>query len=141
MTKVQTKNLSLRYHPKEDRMKLIINKESDDRIEFWITRRLCLSTLFRIDTYLESIDIQLKDKPLKKEQPLPEEKDIPLSYTDTTCHLLNNITFKLGKKKLRVLVSFFSDEFECETLLSVEDFLDFYKIMRSTFPKKEWGMI
>jgi hypothetical protein len=122
-------------------MKLIINKEDENRIEFWITRRLYLSTLFQLDTYLENMNIQPPKEKSEKKQKQPEKQEAEVSAPSTACHLLNNITFKLGKKKLRVWISFFARELECETVLSVEDFLDFYIMMRNTFPKKEWGII
>ena len=63
--KVQTKTLSLLYDPQEDRMKLIINKDDVDRIEFWVTRRFYFSLLFELETFLEKLQITVP----KPEQP------------------------------------------------------------------------
>ncbi len=141
MIKIQTKTLSLRYHPKEDRMKLIINKDEEDSIAFWITRRFYLSTLFKVDTYLESIDMEWKKTSLQKKESKNKEKELTSPNSAQESYLLNNIKLHIGEKRKRFFISFYSDHMECETIMTTDTFLDFYAMMKSTFPKNEWGII
>lgn len=144
MLKIQTKTLSLRYHPLEDRMKLIINKNEVDSIVFWITRRLYLSVLFELETYLESIEMN-KNLPSRhkkdKDHKSIKEKELSPSNIEVKNHLLSNIKLHIGEKRKRFFLSFHSESFECETIMTTDTFLDLYAMMKSTFPKNEWGLI
>lgn len=144
MQKIQTKTLSLRYYPQEDRMKFIINKNEENSIVFWITRRLYLSILFELDTYLESIDMD-KKIPSKyrkgKKQESGKEKELISSNAEPKSHLLSNIKLNIGEKRKRFFISFYSESLECETIMTTDTFLNFYAMMKSTFPKNEWGLI
>jgi len=145
MLKIQTKTLSLRYHPKEDRMKLVITTHDNDHIEFWITRRFYLSTLFELDTYLESIGMDnntlTTKREKKQEQNLSNDKESSLTNSTQESYLLHNIKLKIGEKRKRFFISFYSGSFECETIMTTDTFLDFYAMMKNTFPKNEWGII
>ena len=52
MLKIQIKTLSLRYDAHEDRMQLTLNKDHQDTVEFWVTRRFYLSVLFELEETL-----------------------------------------------------------------------------------------
>ncbi len=145
MTKIQTKILSLRYHPNEDRMKLIISTHNNGQIGFYITRRFYLSALFELDTYFESIGMDnntlIRKREKKQEKKLSNDKESSLLNSTRESHLLNNIKLKIGEKRKRFFISFHSNSFECETVMTTNSFLNFYAIMKSAFPKNEWGMI
>ncbi len=162
MIKVKTKTLSLLYHPIEDRMKLIINKEEDDRIEFWVTRRFYFSLLFELDTMLEGLQITpppfrkkneheklpKKDKKSKNATAVKKKSGEPKT-ADTAKPkelkregaLLENINIRFSQKSKEFVFLFKSDKVEAESVLKQEQFLDFYNILKSTFPKGEWGMM
>lgn len=144
MQKIQTETLSLRYHPQEDRMKLVINKNGVNSIAFWITRRLYLSILFELDTYLENIGMEekipSKHKKVKEQEPI-KEKELVSSNSEPKSHLLNNIKLNIGEKRKRFFISFYSESLECETIMTTDTFLNFYAMVKSTFPKNEWGLI
>jgi len=144
MRTIQTKTLALRYHPKEDRMKLVLNQNKENAIEYWITRRLYLSLLFDLDTYLESIGMD-KEVPSTykkdKEQKPTNDKVHSSSSTEAEKYLLTNIKLNIGEKRKRFFIVFYSDSIECETFITKDAFLNFYAMMKNTFPKKEWGII
>ena len=141
MLKIQTKTLSLRYHPREDRMKLIINKGEEDSLSFWITRRFYLSTLFHIDTYLESIDMEWKKSSNSKKEKKTKNEELLSKNTSQKIYLLDNLKLSTGEKRKRFFISFHSESFEWETLITTDTFLNFYAMMKNTFPKNEWGII
>jgi len=159
MIKVKTKTLSLLYHPGEDRMKLIVNKNEKDQIDFWITRRFYFSLLFELDTMLEELQIvpppfrkknsctplagkNEKSSPVKNQNEKEEiEKTLENKVIKRKAILLENIDIKFSKKKKEFILLFHSGQTNAESVLKQDDFLRFYHILKGTFPKGEWGII
>ena len=158
MIKIKTKTLSLLYHPVEDRMKLVINKDQKDQIDFWITRRFYFSLLFELDTMLEGLQVTLPPfkkknrakESLKKDEKYHIKKQNSKSEMETLPKqkkvkregmLLKNINIRFSKKRKEFIFLFQSDKAEAESILQQAQFLDFYHILKSTFPKGEWGMM
>ena len=140
--KVQTKTLSLLYDGKEDRMKLIINMDDVDQIEFWITRRFYFSLLFELETFLEKLQIPIpkpvqsekQNKSVQKNRPLEESPKEP-------AYLLKNINISYIKERKAFTFLFQSDKIEAESFFALDQFLNFYTVLKGSFPKGEWGII
>ena len=159
MLSITTKKLSLLYNIKEDRMKLIINKNEKDQIEFWITRRFYFSLLFELETFLERLNISIenplqKKKQIEKKKLKKEEHKVQTSqnknkisepvskiHPDTTSTLMENISIHFVKKSKSFIFLFQAESIEAKSIFSKEQFLDFYHILKNTFPKGEWGII
>jgi len=159
MLKVQIRTLSLLYDPREDRMKLVINKDKEEEIDFWITRRFYFSLLFELETMLEALhitpfplngDAQNSRPPSKKTQtdPLKSEQnkkmhriDMPPAKSRQESSLLENINIRFSPKRKEFFFLFQSNEIEAQSILAQEQFLHFYNILKKTFPKGEWGLM
>jgi len=160
MVKVQTKTLSLLYHAKEDRMILLINKDDVDRMTYWITRRFYFSMLFELDTYLENVGIDNKSAPVEgmmSKTKTSIEKDsgakrnasianVPVNNkTDMIDrfheghYLLETINLSSTADKQRFTLHFKTKTTLSETIMSKKDFINFYDLMKKSFPKGEWG--
>jgi hypothetical protein len=154
--KVKTKTLSLHYEQEEDRMKLIINKDDIERIDFWITRRFYFSILFKLETFLEQIDVprvKIARNSAKKgssspektsssdsqkkaealERPTSMKSAIPIEY------LLKNMNIRYTKTSNSFVFYFISDHIEAETIFNMDQFQSFYPMLKNRFPKREWG--
>ena len=140
--KVQTKTLSLMYDPQEDRMKLIINKDDVDRIEFWITRRFYFSLLFELETFLEKLQISIPKPAQPKKQNKSAQKNRPREESfEEPAYLLKNINIRYIKERKAFTFVFQSDKIEAESFFALDQFLNFYTLLKGSFPKGEWGII
>ena len=146
-----TRTLSLMYHPHEDRMLLVINKNEADTSEFWITRRFYLSLLFELETYLEKLHIdypktvhQSADCSAKVSKNKKDEKEegyaIPPKVL-ASIPQLNNVNVSYLKEKQHFTVLLQSSKNESKAIMNQTDFLHFYTILKRSFPRYEWGMI
>lgn len=157
MLKVRTKTLSLLYYQREDRMKLIINKDEEERIEFWITRRFYFSLLFELEIFLEQLQIA-PVKPIRNKQNThkrevekispstqkskKEKLHIPLKKKENDVStLLENVNIHFVKESENFIFLFQSNTVEAESIFKREQFLNFYSVLKSSFPKGEWGII
>ncbi len=155
MLKVQAKTLSLLYNAKEDRMILLVNKDDVDRTTYWITRRFYFSLLFEFDTYLDNLGIVDKT-PVS--YALSSSKKVSVSKNTDTKNtisnkknqtkdllephaLLENVNFGLTRDKQRFRLLFKAEKALSETVMTQNDFLGFYDLMKKSFPKGEWGII
>lgn len=140
--KVQTKTLSLMYDPQEDRMKLIINKDDVDRIEFWITRRFYFSLLFELETFLEQLQITVPKPAQPKKQKINKKKSSSFDIKSIeSAYLLKNINIRFIKEKKAFTFLFQSDKIEAESYFVLDQFLNFYNVLKGSFPKGEWGIM
>lgn len=157
MIKVKTKTISLLYSAREDRMKLIINKDEADRIECWITRRFYFSLLFELETFLEQLHI-FPEPPMQSEQKKNKkqannnistnqknnfkEKEYLLEEKSNIKNtLLQNINIRFIKEKKSFVFVFQSTGVEAQSILGIQGFLNLYNTFKNTFPKREWGII
>lgn len=141
--KIKAKTLSLLYNAREDRMKLIINKEEKERIEFWITRRFYFSLLFELETFLERLNItftpMVQNK--KRETPQKTSQDTLAVKQNISISMLEDININFIKKSENFIFTFKSKETEAQTVFEKEEFLNFYTLLKGSFPKGEWGII
>ncbi len=139
---IYVSTILLKYHPKEDRMLLLINRSEKESINFWVTRRFYFSLLFKLETFLEELDIsyepsiQNKQKSVKKQTKRSHKKD-----PKTVNSLLKNINIRFKKERKKFIFVFQSDTIEAQSVFEIEQFLNFYKILKNSFPKKEWGIM
>ena len=141
--RIQIKTFSLVYDPREDRMKLLLNKNGDAPVQFWITRRFYFSLLFELETYMEQLHIPYADvgKHTQKKKKAVHET-ISKHNAIVLGGLLENVhirPIKEERKKFKFL--FQSKRVEAESLLDIEMFLKFYAMLKKSFPKREWGML
>ena len=144
--KIRINTFSLRYDPKEDRMKLLLNKNGDTPIRFLITRRFYLSLLFELETYMEQLDIPYKElennkQEKKKQEEKKVDRKISKQYSNISSTLLENLNIQFLKERNKFKFLFQSDTIEAESILGVEQFIQFYTVLKQSFPKGEWGMI
>lgn len=140
--KITTKTISLGYSAREDRMKLLINKNEKECIEFWITRRFYFSLLFELETFLEKLNIDPVRKTQAKKKKIEESSAVLLKKTSNTISiLLENIHISFIKERKEFIFIFKSDLIETESVFAIPQFLHFYSILKSSFPKGEWGII
>jgi len=165
MIKINTKTLSLQYDIVEDRMKLIINKDDVDTISFWITRRFYFSLLFELEVFMDKLSIpydslstkgityEKKQKPIRDmdKQNIPstasqnsvsKHSDKTVVYTSPTISettLLQNVNIKYIKQNNTFLLYFRTSSIEAQSTFNVKTLQDFYMMLKTTFPKIEWG--
>ncbi len=143
MLRIKTKTLSLFYDPREDRMKLIINKDEEERMEFWITRRFYFSLLFELETFLEKLNFPsvptVQNK--KKETPQKASGNVLEIKQNISISMLEDININFIKESENFVFTFKSKELEAQTVFEKEEFLNFYMLLKGSFPKGEWGII
>lgn len=138
-TQVQT--LSLRYIPKEDRMKLIINLDNE-QIVFWITRHFYLSTLFDLETFCENHNITyIQNKDAKQEKNKKQEQVEFHKNCISHTHLLDQIKIRLVNENKGVVTIFKSGDFELRTVFGLDKFIELYGILKRNYPQKMWGIL
>jgi len=162
MTNLQIKTLSLLYHPKEDRMILLINKDANDKVSFWITRRFYLTFLFQFDIYLENFGLKEKVEPpsymqAKKQNAtgtstheskhaaqtkdeVTKEKNSIADFIEPTT-LLENISLTLSEDKETINLIFKAGTRISQALMNKSDLLSFYTLAKKSFPRREWGIV
>lgn len=140
--RIRANTLSLNYNAREDRVKLIINKDEKNPIEFWITRRFYLSILFELETFFEQHNISYI-KPTNKtlNYKMEESKKIFSSELKNISYLLESINVKFNQETENFIFIFQSKNIVAESILRIEQCLDFYLMFKNTFPKSEWGII
>ncbi len=166
MRKINILTLSLVYQPQEDRMLLLINKDTSDPYAFWITRRLYFSILFEFDGYLDRL--QLKEQPEAEEEHTaktlppaqksaagtqmaektaqPSEKSSPaytrlLNEAIGNASLLKTVSISMTPDKKHFNLRFKSKEAVAASRMGLKDFHAFYRLMKKSMPVKEWGIM
>lgn len=156
MQKVHVKTLSFLYHAKEDRMILLINKDDVSRMTYWITRRFYFSMLFELDTYLDKLGIENKTPvsqiSIKKNKVSTSQNndtkstisnnsnDIVSSFDEPHC-LLENVNLSSTLDKERFSLIFKAEDSLSESMMTQNDFINFYDLMKKSIPKNEWGIV
>ena len=163
MTKIAARTISLMYHPKEDRMLLVINKAEPDVSEFWITRRFYLSLLFELETFLEKLDIippsnvsnhsvqssssttdtahhSANTQKTTEAHTQQEHYTLP-NHILTSIPLLDNVSITFLRETTHFKLLLRSQSHNHEIILNQSDFLHFYTILKRSYPRHEWGMI
>ena len=143
MLRIKTKTLSLFYDPREDRMKLIINKNEEERMEFWITRRFYFSLLFELETFLEKLNFpSVPTVQNKKKETLQKTSGNALEIKQNiSISMLEDININFIKESENFVFTFKSKDLEAQTVFEKEEFLNFYTLLKGSFPKGEWGII
>ena len=169
MKKTIAKTLSLVYHPREDRMLLLLNKDTPHPTVFWITRRLYFSILFEFDGYLDSLGIKeeadrdrlqyanatnppVPDEDREDPESLPKEaapampdkvssRQAKLDEAVAKAPLLEHFSISLQKERKQFVLHFRSKGSEGVSQMGQKDFIGFYTLMKRSFPKGEWGIV
>jgi hypothetical protein len=167
MRTVNAKTLSLFYDAKEDRMLLMANKDMEVPVAYWITRRLYFSILFELDGYLDKLALKetlnkaditvstqkktanstnstvgterMEETESEKEKKIQQQKKIDASIAKA--QLLQNVNVSMTGDKHFFVLRFRSSKIECVSKMNRKDFIAYYNLMKSSFPKNEWGII
>jgi len=165
MKKITAQTFSLVYQPVEDRMLLLINKDTADLSAFWITRRLYFSIIFEFDGYLDrlkmkeaaSMENENTINVLSSGQNLPEAKKrektvIPSDQTSPSMQtklnamvekapLLKSVSISMSVDKQHFNLQLKSEDIMVSSKMGRNDFYAFYRLMKKSMPLKEWGII
>ena len=157
MQKVQVKTLSLLYHPKEDRMMLLINKDDIDAVSYWITRKFYFSMLFEFDNFLDTLDVRDRVPPPKQSVIKSEEQESAVSKMNDGVKvsnekerspdlqlpqtMLESVNINLMQDKSNMVFTFKKEDILAQTTMNQNDFIGFYDLMKRSFPKGEWGIM
>jgi hypothetical protein len=165
MITITAKTLSISYDIIEDRMKLTINKDDIDKVEFWITRRFYFSLLFELETLMDRLNISYqkvsnpnityetkkrkqtskedkeKIQNFKKEQNNPPStKELAYNRVDIDkIYLLENVNIKYVRDKKNFILEFSTSYTNAQSIFTTKTLLDFYTMLKTSFPKIEWG--
>ena len=157
--------ISLVYNPIEDRMKLILNKDMNDEISLWITRRFYFSLLFELEALMDRLNISYqkvsnpnityetkkrkqtskedkeKIQNSKKEQNNPPStKELAYNRVDIDkIYLLENVNIKYVRDKKNFILGFSTSYTNAQSIFTTKTLLDFYTMLKRSFPKIEWG--
>jgi len=164
--KITAFTLSFFYNAREDRMLLLINKDTPYPYAFWITRRLYFSILFELDGYLDRL--QLKEQPEAEEEHTaktlppaqksaagtqiaektaqPSEKSSPaynrlLNEAVGNASLLKTVSISMTPDKKHFNLRFKSKEAVAASRMGLKDFHAFYRLIKKSMPVKEWGIM